>query len=29
MDPFTILDYYLKEVRVHLELAMHVWHIGL
>ena len=29
MDPFTILDYYMKEVRVHLELAVPVWHSGL
>ena len=29
MDAFTILDYYYKEVRVHLELAVPVWHSGL
>ena len=29
MDTFTILDYYMKEVRVHLELAVPVWHNGL
>ena len=29
MDSFTILDYYMKEVRVHLELAVPVWHSGL
>ena len=29
MDPFTILDYYYKEVRVHLELAVPVWHSSL
>ena len=29
MDPFVILDYYMKEVRVHLELAVPVWHSGL
>jgi hypothetical protein len=29
MDTFTILDYYIKEVRVHLELAVPVWHSGL
>ena len=29
MDTFTILDYYMKEVRVHLELAVPVWHSGL
>ena len=29
LDPFTILDYYMKEVRVHLELAVPVWHSGL
>ena len=29
MDAFTILDYYMKEVRVHLELAVPVWHSGL
>ena len=29
MDTFTIMDYYIKEVRVHLELAVPVWHSGL
>ena len=29
MDTFTIIDYYMKEVRVHLELAVPVWHSGL
>ena len=29
MDPFTILDYYFKEIRVHVELAVPVWHSGL
>ena len=29
VDKFTILDYYMKEVRVHLELAVPVWHSGL
>ena len=29
LDTFTILDYYMKEVRVHLELAVPVWHSGL
>ena len=29
MDTFTIMDYYMKEVRVHLELAVPVWHSGL
>ena len=29
LDSFTMLDYYLKEVRVHLELAVPVWHSGL
>ena len=29
MDPFTILDYYFKEIRIHLELAVPVWHSGL
>ena len=29
MNPFTILDYYMKEVRCHLELAVPVWHSGL
>ena len=29
MDEFTILDYYFKEVRVHVELAVPVWHSGL
>ena len=29
MDIFTIMDYYMKEVRVHVELAVPVWHSGL
>jgi hypothetical protein len=29
MDSFTTLDYYFKEVRVHVELAVPVWHSGL
>jgi hypothetical protein len=29
LDAFTILDYYYKEVRVDLELAVPVWHSGL
>ena len=29
MDTFIITDYYMKEVRVHLELAVPVWHSGL
>ena len=29
LDNFTLLDFYLKEVRVHLELAVPVWHSGL
>ena len=29
VDTFTILDYYMKEVRVHLELAVPVWQSGL
>jgi hypothetical protein len=29
IDSFTILDYYFKEVRVHVDLAVPVWHIGL
>ena len=29
MDTFALLDYYMKEVRVHLELAVPVWHSGL
>ena len=29
LDSFSILDYYMKEVRVHLELAVPVWHSGL
>ena len=29
LDTFTLLDYYMKEVRVHLELAVPVWHSGL
>ena len=26
LDTFTLLDFYIKEVRVHLELAVLVWH---
>ena len=29
LDNFTVLDYYFKEVRVHLELAVPVWNSGL
>ena len=29
LDMFTLVDYYMKEVRVHLELAVPVWHSGL
>ena len=29
LNNFTILDYYFKEVRVHLKLAVPVWHSGL
>ena len=29
MEPLVILEYYLKEIRVHLELAVPVWHSGL
>ena len=29
IDSFTLMDYYIKEVRVHLELAVPVWHSGL
>ena len=29
LDTFTLVDYYIKEVRVHLELAVPVWHSGL
>ena len=29
LDSFTLVDYYMKEVRVHLELAVPVWHSGL
>ena len=29
VNTFTMLDYYMKEVRVHLELAVPVWHSGL
>ena len=29
LDTFTMKDYYIKEVRVHLELAVPVWHSGL
>ena len=29
LDAFTLVDFYIKEVRVHLELAVPVWHSGL
>ena len=29
LDSFSILNFYMKEVRVHLELAVPVWHSGL
>ena len=29
VESFTLLDYYMKEVRVHLELAVPVWLCGL
>ena len=29
LDTFSLLDFYFKEVRVHLELAVPVWHSGL
>ena len=29
LDTFSLLDFYLKEVRVHLELAVPVWYSGL
>ena len=29
VEKFTLLDYYMKEIRVHLELAVPVWHSGL
>ena len=29
LDSFTILEYYMKEIRVHLELAVPVWHSSL
>ena len=29
LDTFTLVDYYIKEVRVHLELAVPVWSSGL
>ena len=29
LDILTLREYYVKEVRVHLELAAHVWHSGL
>ena len=29
LDTFTLMDFYIKEVRVHLELAVPVWHSGL
>ena len=28
MDSFTLLDFYIKEIRVQLELAVPVWHSG-
>ena len=29
MDTFTMVDYYMKDIRVHLELAVPVWQSGL
>ena len=29
LDTFTLVDYFMKEIRVHLELAVPVWHSGL
>ena len=29
LDSFTLVDYFMKEIRVHLELAVPVWHSGL
>ena len=29
LDELTLVDYFMKEVRVHLELAVPVWHSGL
>ena len=29
LDSFTLVDYYIKEIRVHLELAVPVWNSGL
>ena len=29
LDTFTLLDYFMKEIRVHLEMAVPVWHSGL
>ena len=29
VEKFNLLDYYMKEIGVHLELALPVWHIGL
>ena len=29
MDSFTLVDFYMKEIRCHLELAVPVWHSGL
>ena len=29
LDNFILVDYYMKEVRVHVELAVPVWHSGL
>ena len=29
LDPSILVDFYMKEIRVHLELAVPVWHSGL
>ena len=29
LEPSTLVDYYMKVIRVHLELAVPVWHSGL
>ena len=29
MNELTLVDYFMKEVRVHLELAVPIWHSGL
>ena len=29
LDPLILVDYYMKEIRVHLELTVPVWHSGL